>query len=79
MESYSLVTGIPIKELNALEVKLMVLMDYRFVINEGDFALLLQGDMDLLFLDKSGSKWTEKLIVKAMLLKSIDSCIEFFA
>ena len=58
MENFSLVTGIPIKELNALEIKLMILMDYRFVINEGDFTMLLQGDMDLLFLDKSGSKWT---------------------
>ena len=56
MENFSLVTGIPIKELNALEIKLMILMDYRFVINEGDFTMLLQGDMDLLFLDKSGSK-----------------------
>ena len=48
-EAFSLATGIPIRELNSLEVKLMVLMDYRLVVRERDFGLLLEGDMAALF------------------------------
>ena len=50
-EAYSLVTGVPIKDLNALEVKLMILMDYRLVIKEEEYSLLLQGNMNSLFSD----------------------------
>ena len=44
-EAYSLVTGIPIKEINSLEAKLMILMDYRLLITEKEFNLLTQGDI----------------------------------
>lgn len=55
MEVYSLVTGIPVKDLAALETKLMILMDYRLVVQEGQFNLLLRGDIESLFEQRTTS------------------------
>ena len=55
-EAYSLVTGIPIRDLNALEVKLMILMDYRLVLKEEQYNFLRQGNMNSLFSDADGSE-----------------------
>ena len=53
LETYSLLTGIPIKELADLEVRLMDFMDYRLVIRERDFNMLLAGQVDEVFNERN--------------------------
>ena len=43
LESYSLVTGIPMKELAELEIKMMDHLDYHLMVSEVDVSKLLEG------------------------------------
>lgn len=52
VEVYSLATGVPIKEINLLELKLMTLLDYRLVIREREFELMAKGDLNTLFSER---------------------------
>ena len=56
----------------------MIMMDYRLVLKEEEYSLLLQGNMNSLFSDSDDSDWIKKLEFSLMLVTSIDSCIEFF-
>ena len=43
LESYSLVTGIPMKELAELEIKMVDHLDYHLMVSEVDVSKLLEG------------------------------------
>lgn len=43
LESYSLVTGIPMKELAELEIKMLHHLDYHLMVSEVDVSKLLEG------------------------------------
>ena len=49
LESYSLVTGIPIKELAELEIKMMLHLDYHLMMPEVEISKLLDGDIEAIF------------------------------
>lgn len=49
LESYSLVTGIPIKELAELELKMMLHLNYHLMMPETEVSALLSGEIDALF------------------------------
>lgn len=49
LEAYSLLTGITIKELADLEVRMMTFIDYRLIVRERDFNLLLAGKVEEVF------------------------------
>ena len=41
-------TGITIKDLAQLEIKMMILLDYRLFVEESDYNLLIQGEFEKL-------------------------------
>jgi hypothetical protein len=45
MESYSLITGVPIKDLALIEIKMVTLLDYRLLPKDKDYQLLKRGDI----------------------------------
>jgi hypothetical protein len=54
-ESYSLLSGITIKEINSIENRLLNLLEYRLLPRNAEVDLILRGDVDGLFLERDCS------------------------
>jgi hypothetical protein len=65
LESYSLVTGIPIKELAELELKMMLHLNYHLMMPETEVSALLSGEIDALFDQQRNQQWEPSLFSTA--------------
>jgi len=53
IENYSLLSGVPIKDINLLETKLLLMIDYRILPETAHIDLMMRGDIDALFAERS--------------------------
>lgn len=49
IENYSLLSGVPIKDINQLEAKLLLMVDYRIMPESVQVDQMMRGDIDALF------------------------------
>ena len=53
IENYSLLSGVPIKDINQLETKVLLMVDYRILPETAQVDQMLRGDIDALFGERS--------------------------
>ena len=53
IENYSLLSGVPIKDINLLETKLLLMVDYRILPESTQVDQMMRGDIDALFEERS--------------------------
>lgn len=55
IENYSLLSGVPIKDINLLETKVLLMVDYRILPEIAQVDQIMRGDIDALFGERSGA------------------------
>ena len=53
IENYSLLSGVTIKDINLLETKVLLMVDYRILPETAQVDQILRGDIDALFGERS--------------------------
>lgn len=53
IENYSLLSGVPIKDINLLETKILLMVDYRILPESTQVDQMMRGDIDALFEERS--------------------------